>query len=423
MILPRSTGILAIWPPLRHSFCGAAVVLVVISQIGYAAGPEFRVRVAPQPIPRGNTPTLIRLPVGVPATAGLTLINPSSGARLPAQRLREQPDTACFILPELPANAAAEFVLQVEQSSDVQRDHLVVVEHRDGQVIASVRGNEVLRYNAATVAAPPEVPDHYARSGYIHPLRTPGGVTVTGDFPADHLHQHALFFAWVNTRFEDKKIDFWNQAKQEGRIEHREVVHTQSGAVFGEFVVKLVHLDATVSKPTAVLHEEWHVRVYDVQKPSYVIDFQSTQTCVRETALEILPYHYGGFAFRGRSDWLGNPDHDFLTSLGQGRAEGNHSRPRWVDAYGPAGGQPVGLAILGHPGNFRSPQPVRLHPSKPYFCFSPQALGGFTIEPGEAYVSRYRLLPHDGTPSAANLHNEWHCYAEMTGDGAAQASD
>ena len=31
-------------------------------------------------------------------------------------------------------------------------------------------------------------------------------------------------------------------------------------------------------------------------------------------------------------------------------------------------GQEVGITILGHPDNFRAPQPMRLHPTEPFFC-------------------------------------------------------
>lgn len=64
-----------------------------------------------------------------------------------------------------------------------------------------------------------------------------------------------------------------------------------------------------------------------------------------------------------------------------------------------------------HPGNFRAPHPVRLHPSKPYFVFTPPVLGEFTLEPGEEYVSRYRVLLHDGTPDVKMFQRVWRVYA------------
>jgi len=55
---------------------------------------------------------------------------------------------------------------------------------------------------------------------------------------------------------------------------------------------------------------------------------------------------------------------------------------------------------------------VRLHPSMPYFCFSPAVLGAFSIEPGQApYVSRYRFYVHDGRPDPKVAERLWQDYA------------
>ena len=70
-----------------------------------------------------------------------------------------------------------------------------------------------------------------------------------------------------------------------------------------------------------------------------------------------------------------------------------------------------GLAILSHPSNFRSPQPVRIHPDMPYFTFSPQELGEFKIEPGTPYVSRYRIVTTDGAADKELLDRLWNDFA------------
>ena len=110
--------------------------------------------------------------------------------------------------------------------------------------------------------------------------------------------------------------------------------------------------------------------------------------------------HYGGFAIRGRRNW--SEGGDFLTSEGKTKADGNHTRPDWVDIHGPIPNQDdgknshSGFAVLGHPDNFRAPQPVRLHPTMPYYCFAPMVLGEFKIEPEQELISRYRFVIHQG---------------------------
>ncbi len=55
-----------------------------------------------------------------------------------------------------------------------------------------------------------------------------------------------------------------------------------------------------------------------------------------------------------------------------------------------------GLVAIPGPENFRAPQWVRLHPSKPYFVFAPMVEESFQIRPGQPYESRFRFVLFDG---------------------------
>ena len=81
------------------------------------------------------------------------------------------------------------------------------VEAGDGALIVRIGDVEALRYHTAAVPAPQGMDPIYNRSGYIHPVRTPSGIVVTGDFAADHPHQHALFGAWTKTKFAGHAVD------------------------------------------------------------------------------------------------------------------------------------------------------------------------------------------------------------------------
>ena len=80
--------------------------------------------------------------------------------------------------------------------------------------------------------------------------------------------------------------------------------------------------------------------------------------------------------------------------------------------HGEVDGARCGIAAMSHPDNFRAPQPVRLHPNKPYFCFAPMVLGEFRIEPDMPYVSRFRFVAFDGEPDDASLKNIWQDYSQ-----------
>ena len=279
--------------------------------------------------------------------------------------------------------------------------------------------DSILQYNKEPTPAAAEHESFYSRTGYIHPLRSPSGKEITGDYAADHPHQHGIFFAWTNTTFEGRDINFWDQKAEKARISYRTTIKTQGGPVFAQFAVTHLHEDLTApggSKP--VLNERWQVRAYRTGRGYWLIDLHSTQNCASESPLTINQYHYGGMAIRGADEWFVNEKNaeqpsGFLTSEGKNRANGNHSRPNWVDHHGTfANGSKAGVAIFSHPENFRTPQPVRLHPSKPYFVFTPQVDSGFAIEPGSPYISQYRYLVHDGAPDPELLDRVWRDYAE-----------
>jgi hypothetical protein len=145
----------------------------------------------------------------------------------------------------------------------------------------------------------------------------------------------------------------------------------------------------------------------------FLFDLESVQKCATDAPLALEENSYGGLAIRCNRNWFDHLDQmEYLTSEGKTRANGNQTRPLWVDMYGSIDGKDSGVAILDGPGNFRFPQPVRLHPEKPYMCFAPMAAGSFNIEPGQPYVSHYRFYVHVGKPDARKIEMLWHDYAE-----------
>ncbi|MFV0445851.1 MAG: DUF6807 family protein, partial [Planctomycetaceae bacterium] len=70
-----------------------------------------------------------------------------------------------------------------------------------------------------------------------------------------------------------------------------------------------------------------------------------------------------------------------------------------------------GLAVLAHPQNFQHPSPVRLHPTKPYFAFSPCVLGAFQFQPNVEWVWKYRYVVFDGPLNTDRVNDLWREYA------------
>jgi len=303
-------------------------------------------------------------------------------------------------------------------TSQVRGGELNLIETDDTIRITS-RGKPVLEYVKTARPVPEGVEPHFSRSGYIHPVYTPTGQEISGDYPLDHAHQHALFFAWTKSKFDGKEIDFWNQAKQSAGIEFREVVNVSREENLVSFSVKHAFTVGTGDERVDAVHEIWTVTVHLTSDDHFLFDVESVQTCASDQPLILEEYHYGGMAFRGSDQWLKEKDErspkagdlEFLTDEGKDRWEGNHTRPNWVAMTGKLDAQDVSFVAYCSPENFRAPQHVRLHPNKPYFCFAPAVAGEFTIQPGQKYASRYRYLVTSEAADVSIIQRHWNEYS------------
>lgn len=281
---------------------------------------------------------------------------------------------------------------------------------------ANANSRPLLDYQAEPGALPRDnIKPAFKRGGYLHPIRTPSGRVVTDDFPPNHIHHHGVWWAWTKTSFDGREPDFWNMGDGKGRVEFASLDQTWSGPVHGGFRSQHRFVDLTASSPMVVLNEAWEVTVYAPTSPTatyWIFDLISEQHCATPHALKLPEYRYGGIGLRGNWLWNGKDKTSFLTSEGEtDRDKGNATRGRWCDMGGQVEGQPVGIAILGHPSNYRAPQPMRLHPTEPFFNFAPQQAGDMEIKPGDSYVARYRFVVHDGVADRAELDRLWNDYA------------
>jgi hypothetical protein len=291
----------------------------------------------------------------------------------------------------------------------------VSVAREGDQLKVSLVGAEVLRYRLGKGELPrPDIKAIFRRGGYIHPVVTPAGRVVTDDYPADHLHHHGIWFPWTKTEFEGRHPDFWNMGDATGTVEFVAVDETWSGTVHGGFITRHRFVDLSAPSPKAALNEKWGVYIYNVgtgAQPYRMFDLVSTQDTASPSPLILPEYHYGGMGFRGHGQWNGKDKTFFLTSEGKDRSNGHATRARWCHVGGKVDGQLAGIAILGHPSNFRAPQPMRIHPTEPFFCFAPSQLGRWGISQGHPYVSRYRYVVTDGPPNSIEIERWWNDYA------------
>lgn len=237
---------------------------------------------------------------------------------------------------------------------------------------------------------------------------------VTDDYPSDHYHHHGIWFAWTKTEFEGGHPDFWNMGDGTGRVEFETVDQTWAGPVHAGFISRQKYVALTGPAPKTALNERWDVRVYNVggeAESFFLFDIVATQECATTSPLILEEYRYGGMALRGHREWKDKQTIAFLTSEGKTRVDGNATNARWCHMGGMVDGQLAGIAVLDHPGNFRAPEPLRIHPDDPYFNYAPSQAGRFLIEASKKFVLRYRYVVADGPPDPKRLDRLWNDYA------------
>jgi hypothetical protein len=387
------------------SFRTNAALVVAAVAFNFAHAKNYRVMIAPIEVDRAAQVVSIPLPADAPKRPELR----GTGHRLPVQVSK---GSATFIVPAQKAGETLTFILGeavlpllaekgVEAKSDKQRLHV------------TVNGAAVFDYQMDKDALPrPDIKPEFKRAGYIHPVYSPAGKIVTDDYPSNHVHHHGIWTPWTKTHFQGRSPDFWNMGAKTGAEDFVALDGTWSGPVHGGFEARLRMVDLSAPQPAVALNETWSVTAYNGPSKVRVFDLVVSQTCATKDPLQLPKYHYGGFGFRGADAWNGPGEAAiFLTSEGiSDRIKGNDTRGRWCYLGGKVGDGISGTAILGHPDNFRAPQPMRLHNNMPYMSFVPQSLGDFAIEPGKPYVARFRFVVSDGAPDRAVIDAFWNGY-------------
>jgi hypothetical protein len=318
-----------------------------------------------------------------------------------------------FVLRQLAAGKSKTFTLEPMTASGADPDMQAT---RDaGALKLSMSGKDVLQYQGGKTPVPAGIEPKYQRGGYIHPVYTPSGKLLTDDYPPNHKHHHGIWSPWTKTEFEGRHPDFWNMGDLTGTVEPAGILKTWSGPVAAGFRARHRFVDLSAKPdPKTALNEQWEVNLYRVgagEKPYFQFDLVSKQHCATSSPLILPKYYYGGLGFRGNRQWNGAENVTFLSSEGKDRKTGNETRGRWAWVGGKVDGHAIGVAILCAPENFRAPQPMRIHPNEPFFCYAPSQLGDFKIEPGQTYTSRYRFIVTDGDPGKAEIERQYNDYA------------
>lgn len=318
----------------------------------------------------------------------------------------------CFIPPvDIPKNA--------QLSIEVRKDPDFVIPCQISKtsefIEAKIDTRQILRYAIATQQPADSLPSYYQRSGFIHPLCTRSGEVLTAGFPNGHVHQHGMFHAWTRTFIRDSLIDFWNQQAQLGDIAHDQVISVTNGPVFSSFEVTLDYQAYLGIDTIKTSKELWKITIFPLEE-DYLLDWEISHTWLGPDSLVIDKYHYGGTAFRGSEYWnVEEGAYDSLVFIQTNEFKSpilaNHSRPTWISMHGATSAKGYGgVAYIPASESFRYPQPVRVHPTMPYFCFAPMVLDKIVLQPDQQYRAAYRILVFDGKPDLKLIEQTLTCY-------------
>jgi hypothetical protein len=352
--------------------------------------------------------TVVSFPL-LGTTPGMYALRDAKGQTVPLQV--DANGVGWFVLDDLKAGATREYTIEPGKAPPPAG----VAATREGDDVRVARGGRpIFQYRGGPGVLPEaDIKPAFRRGGYLHPVQTPSGTVVTDDYPPDHRHHHGVWFAWTKTEFQGRTPDFWNMGDGKAKVEFESLEDSWSGPVHAGLRARHAYVDLSGAAPVVALKESWQARAYAVGqagRPLHLFDLELTQSPAPGAPLVLPEYHYGGLAIRGRREWDGKANASFLTSEGKDRSNGHATRARWCHLSGRTEGGVAGAAVLGHPHNFRAPEPLRIHPDNPFFCFAPSQLGRWEIS--APHVARYRFVVQDGPPDPKELDRLWNDYAE-----------
>ena len=284
-------------------------------------------------------------------------------------------------------------------------------------------GDQSLIHYRYEMKLPPEGVDKlYQKSGYIHPIISSKGDTLTRIQPPDHYHHYGVWGPWTRTRINDRRVDFWNLKDGQGTVLFKSFKNIMAGSIYGGFVAHQEHFNLTSKKGTKLaLNENLTVKVWKNNNPNqYFIDYTTKFSSPLERGILFEAYRYGGgLGFRFKEQW-DKENCEVITSEGKNRASADGTLAKWCIVYGDAsvGEGITGVLFMSHPNNRSHPEPMRIWPMNAnkgrgdmFFEFCPIRHKDWKIEPQKSYELNYRMLVFDGkiTPQEAEQH--WKAFA------------
>lgn len=302
-------------------------------------------------------------------------------------------------------------------SSTTLVDQKIDVKDSKGAINFLVNNKTILSYVYRATQAPEGIDSSYTRSGYIHPMATLDGDTLTRIQPADHYHHYGIWNPWTHVLYNGDTLDFWNLAKKQATVRHAEILSLDDETDSAILTVKHEHVVLNDNKVEVVLNEIQQISLHGVDSSSYMIDLQFDYTCATDRPFQILKYRYGGLGWRATSKW-NQHNSEIITNIKSSRNEIDGSKGKWCMARGELDERYGGAIIMSHPDNYEFPEPLRVWPDSAmttgdiFINVAPTKFTDWELLPGNTYTLKYRILVFNHQMTAIEASKAWKAYAE-----------
>ena len=312
------------------------------------------------------------------------------------------------------------FTLKVKKKQKGESSGITLKkDHKDLSLL--VDGKPILNYRFGTTFPPDGVDPLFQRSGFIHPLTSPGGKVLTRIQAPDHYHHYGIWGPWTKTHIDDRAVDFWNLLLGEGTVKFAGFLSEAEGAIFTGFKALQQHVDfGAKGKDQIAMNEILDVRAWNVGEKVWVVDYTTSINSPLKNGIMLDAYRYGGgIGWRATEDWH-KDNCTVLTSGNKTRKDADGSFARWCMVEGESEVEEgrSGILFLSHPSNRMHPEPMRIWPldankgrGDMYFEFVPIRHEDWKLEPKQNYTLKYRMVIFDGKMDAAKAEMYWNSFA------------
>jgi hypothetical protein len=288
-----------------------------------------------------------------------------------------------------------------------------------GKLSLKFQDKPILDYQFETVYPPEGINPLFKRSGFIHPLCSPGGEVLTRIQAPDHYHHYGIWGPWTKTHIEGREVDFWNLMKGQGTVKFSGFLSEVEGPVFSGFKAFQKHIDfGGRGEDQVAINEVLDVRAWNIDQQGkvWLVDYTTTLNTPLDSGIMLDAYRYGGgIGFRATEKWH-KDNSTVLTSENKDRANADGTKARWclVEGESATSEGRSGILFMGHTANREFPEPMRVWPVNQnrgrgdlYFEFCPIRNTDWMINKGNDYTLKYRLLVFDGALSVEEAEKYW----------------